>query len=686
MTAKSLLLFAVVATLAAGATRAIAQTPVTVVEYYNKTIAAYFLTGRSAEQATLDTVADFRRTGASFTAVSATGAVAPLDSVCRYRIAVTGSTFSSHFYGLSGDCALIASYQLANFANEGFDFAVERPTAGVCPVSSPMPVYRALRKLTPVDTPNHRYSVSLASYQDQIKQGWTGEGVVFCAKSAVDKTASPAIASSTVFEDRCVAPRTGIRAATGEAYLDRPGTLDDERNWVRSFSNETYLWYRELPGVNVNSYASATSAFNALITPALALSGAAKDRFHYTIATSDYDDVTAGVDSGYGIEWAFVATAPPRKLLVKWVDPGSPAYIAGVRRGASVLTIDGVNLVSNTTTSGINTLNAGVYPATIGETHRFSILDAGATVARTVTLTSAILSAKPVNAAGYITTNTGRVGYLALTTFNVDVADLDLANAVAGLKANAVTDLVLDLRYNSGGFGDISAELAFMIAGPARTAGKTFEKFRFNDKLPVGFGSTEADLITPFYDTSPGYFALAAGQALPTLNLGRVYVLTSNDTASASEGLINGLRGAGVQVILIGSTTHGKPYGFYPLDNCGVTYLTIQFSAVNHLGEGDYVDGFTATCAANDDLTKQLGDPTEKQLAAALAYRATGVCAPLSSVEKRATVPATSMDEAMRAPHRRAMPGTTLRAKANVAKGSAIITPREIGELLSAIE
>ncbi len=684
MTAKSLLVFAVIATLFSGATSAVAQTPVTVVEYYNKAIAAYFLTGRSAEQATLDTVADFQRTGASFTAVSATGASAPLDSACRYRIAVTGSTFSSHFYGLSADCALIASFQLANFANEGFDFAVERPTVGVCPVSSPVPVYRALRKLTPVDTPNHRYSVSLASYQDQIKQGWTGEGVVFCTKSAVDKTAHPSIANSVLYEDRCVTPRTGIRAATGQAFLDRAGTLDDERNWVRSFSNETYLWYRELPSVNVATYPNATSVFDALTTPALALSGAPKDQFHFRVPTNEYDDQTAGIESGYGIEWAFVAAAPPRKLLVKWVDAGSPAYIAGIRRGASVLTVDGVNLINNTTTAGINVLNAGLFPATLGETHHFSILDAGATVARTVTLTSAVLSAKPVNEVGYIATPTGRVGYLALTTFSVDAAELDLANAVAGLKANAVTDLVLDLRYNGGGFGDISAELAFMVAGPARTAGKAYEKFRFNDKLPVGFGTTEADLITPFYEKSPGFFALAAGQALPTLNLARVYVLTSNDTASASEGLINGLRGAGVQVILIGSTTLGKPYGFYPWDNCGVTYLTIQFSAVNHLGEGDYVDGFAPTCAANDDLTKQLGDPTEKQLAAALAYRATGVCAPVNSVEKH--TPVTSIDGAMRAPKQRAMPGTLLHTKANVAKGSAIITPRETGELLSGIE
>ena len=175
---------------------AAAQTPVTVVEYYNKTIAAYFLTGRAAEQVSLDAISDFQRTGATFVATSAAGVSAPLDGVCRYRIDVPGSAFSSHFYGLTADCALIASLNLPNFSNEGFDFAVEKPTAGVCPASSPVPVYRALRSLTPVDVPNHRYSVNMSGYQEMLTRGWIGEGAVFCARSATPATPRPSFAAS----------------------------------------------------------------------------------------------------------------------------------------------------------------------------------------------------------------------------------------------------------------------------------------------------------------------------------------------------------------------------------------------------------------------------------------------------------------------------------------------------------
>ncbi len=84
----------------------------------------------------------------------------------------------------------------------------------------------------------------------------------------------------------------------------------------------------------------------------------------------------------------------------------------------------------------------------------------------------------------------------------------------------------------------------------------------------------------------------------------------------------------------IGSTTCGKPYGFYPTDNCGTTYFTIQFRGVNAMNFGDYTDGFSADntpasqagtvipgCSIADDFEKRLGDPTEGRLAMALAYR-----------------------------------------------------------------
>ena len=143
-----------------------------------------------------------------------------------------------------------------------------------------------------------------------------------------------------------------------------------------------------------------------------------------------------------------------------------------------------------------------------------------------------------------------------------------------------------------------------------------------------------SDAKTPFYATSTG------GAALPTLSLPRVYVLTQGDTCSASEAIINGLRGVDVDVRLIGGTTCGKPYGFTAKDNCGISYFPIEFKGVNAKGFGDYADGFVpagtsvgtgvAGCVVSDDLSHALGDTSESMLATALGYRSTGSCPVLS--------------------------------------------------------
>src|SRR5690606_29308167 len=121
----------------------------------------------------------------------------------------------------------------------------------------------------------------------------------------------------------------------------------------------------------------------------------------------------------------------------------------------------------------------------------------------------------------------------------------------------------------------------YMIGNTTLTNGRTFERLVFNDKHPTNDPITGRPLEPmPFLSTALGLSA-PEGMPLPTLNLDRVYVITGNNTCSASESIINGLRGVGVSVYQIGSTTCGKPYGFYPQDNCGTTYFSIQFEGRN---------------------------------------------------------------------------------------------------------
>jgi C-terminal processing protease CtpA/Prc len=441
------------------------------------------------------------------------------------------------------------------------------------------------------------------------------------------------------FYARCENPRTTNNPISGDPWPDIQGSTLDENNFLRSYSNDTYLWYDEIVDQNPAQFDDPLTYFAELKTNELSPSGQPKDRFHFTRDTDEFLLLSqAGVSAGYGIQWALFQDVEnlERELRVAFTEPNSPASNAAppVTRGAMVFAIDGVD-IEDFTQAGVAVLNAGMRPADVGEQHTFTILDQGAQSLRDVVLTSEEVVREPVQNVQVIPTATGDVGYMTFTTHIVP-AEQALIDAVNQLNAHnngaGIDDLILDLRYNGGGRLDIASEAAYMIAGPTRTAGKTFEEVQFNDKYPDTDPITGQPLVpVPFFDTG------IEGQVLPTLNLDRVFVLSGTGTASASESIINGLRGIGVDVYLIGSTTTGKPYAFYPTDNCGTTYFTIQLRGVNDLGFGDYSDGFTPAnsgdagepvpgCSVADDFTRQLGDQAELRLAAALTYRDSQTC------------------------------------------------------------
>jgi C-terminal processing protease CtpA/Prc len=443
-------------------------------------------------------------------------------------------------------------------------------------------------------------------------------------------------AASTTFEARCAAPRSGSDPQ-GRPWPDRLGTSLDEKNWLRSWTHELYLWYREVQDRDPAPFA-VHDYFDQLTTTATTPSGQPKDRFHFLVPTNEWlQQSQSGVTAGYGAQWAILSTTPPRELRVAYIEPGatSPAAAVGLARGARVLAIDGIDLVNATADADIDRLNDALFPSGTGQSHSFTVQDIGGGPQRAVSMTSANVTSTPVQNVRTIATGSGPVGYL-LFNDHIATSEAGLVNAITTLRNAGIVDLVLDVRYNGGGFLDIASELAFMIAGNARTSGRTFELLQFNDQHttrdPVT-GETLAPL--PFHSTAEG-FSVTAGTPLPTLNLGRVYVITGGGTCSASESIINSLRGIDVEVIQVGSTTCGKPYGFYPTDNCGTTYFSIQFRGVNAKQFGDYPDGFSPAntvgtagvslpgCSVADDFSRALGDTAEGRLAAALNYRATG--------------------------------------------------------------
>jgi len=451
-----------------------------------------------------------------------------------------------------------------------------------------------------------------------------------------------------LFKNACATPRSGSDI-NGRGFPDIQGSLLNENHWLRSWSDNTYLWYNEITDQNPANFNSTDEYFDVLRTEELTNSENPRDRFHFTYDSEEWLLLTqAGQSAGYGAEWAIIASRPPRQILVAYTEPNTPATAASVNlmRGAEIISIDGAAVVDSSDTE---TINAGLSPAEVGESHTFVIRDLGATETREITMTSAIITSPPVLQTSTIQTSNGNVGYILFNS-HIATAEEALVNAINQLSNDNVNELVLDLRYNGGGLLAIASQLSYMIAGANTTANRIFDNTIFNDKHTVTNPVTGQALSpTPFYDETVG-FSIDEGQPLPSLNLDRVFILSTSGTCSASEAIINGLRGVNVEVILIGSTTCGKPYGFYPTDNCGTTYFTIQFKGENDLGFGDYSDGFSPIntagtvgttvpgCSVADDYNNQLGDEQEGLLATALAYRETGVCpTPTGQAVKMAT-------------------------------------------------
>ncbi|MGB5627210.1 MAG: S41 family peptidase, partial [Woeseiaceae bacterium] len=311
----------------------------------------------------------------------------------------------------------------------------------------------------------------------------------------------------STFAARCQVPRSGIDPETNQPFPDIQGTTTDENNFLRSYSNNTYLWYDEITDRDPGLYGDPLAYFDLLKTTATTPSGADKDKFHFIYDTAEYYQLSqGGVSAGYGAQFVLLSSTPPREVLVAYTEPNSPATDpqANLARGAMILAIDGVD-IDDATQAGVDALNAGLFPSSVGEQHTFEVLDLGAQISRLVTMTTASITSAPVQNVSVINTGTGDVGYLVFND-HIATAERALIDAVNTLNAGAgIDDLVVDIRYNGGGYLAIASQLAYMIAGPVPTAGQPFSTLQFNDKHPVTNPITGQPITpTPFYSQTLG--------------------------------------------------------------------------------------------------------------------------------------------------------------------------------------
>ena len=149
-------------------------------------------------------------------------------------------------------------------------------------------------------------------------------------RSAAAAAWTPGVFSaSNSFAAQCANPRSGTDPVTGRAFPDRPGSAELENNWLRSWTHELYLWYREVPDLNPASYATP-DYFDRLKTSATTPSGNPKDKFHFTYPTTEWEQLSqSGVAAGYGAQWVVIKPRPPRRVVVAYGKPWSPERLAG---------------------------------------------------------------------------------------------------------------------------------------------------------------------------------------------------------------------------------------------------------------------------------------------------------------------------------------------------------------------
>jgi carboxyl-terminal processing protease len=381
-------------------------------------------------------------------------------------------------------------------------------------------------------------------------------------------------------------------------------SVAEQKTWLADYSNEWYFWYRLSPRPNATTYDTAAAYFDALLYTGTD-TAFPKDRWSRSESTESFNRFFGdGASLGWGVSVAGleVTGQPSQPLLVRYIEAASPAAQQDVRRGDQVLAINGRLAADVIAADDFSALSANAA----GDVLTLRLQRAG--VERTVSLTAAVFTLTPVPTSTVVTSPFGkRTGYLVVKDM-VSQALAPMDAAFARFKADGVTELVLDLRYNGGGLVSTGGTLASYIAG-LRGNARNYATLLYNDKRAA---------------TNNQSYAFSNPAA--SLGLPRVFVLMGRRTCSASEQVINGLRGAGVDVVAVGETTCGKPVGFLPASNCSRTYSMVNFESVNARNEGRYFNGLDATCPAREDFTQPLGSANEPLLGAALDYADNGFC------------------------------------------------------------
>lgn len=381
--------------------------------------------------------------------------------------------------------------------------------------------------------------------------------------------------------------------------------LKKEKAYTLSIMNDIYYWYKDVPkNINPVRIPTLEQYFDTLLVP--------QDRWSWMMTGQEYLAMESGQYKIFGASFAQpIDYYNDYSIRVRYVFPNSPMSEHGVKRGYELTHLNGTPVSILIQNGTINTLLAQ-------ETNSFTFRDLSGS-SFTFEASSRVVNTRSVLSTQVFTPQDfpglqHNVGYIHYYTFNGNM-NADIDNAVFLLKNSAISELILDLRYNGGGDGDALSHLANFVANESCN-GQILGKRKHNDRYAS-------------YDNNPATMTVINNNYLLSLNMSRIFILTSKATASASEVLINGLKPM-MNIVQIGRTTYGKPNGMYviacPEDdyiNPDYILLPIAFYTVNKNGQGNYEDGIAPDNSRPDDLYHDFG-VQEDWIKACLTFIATG--------------------------------------------------------------
>jgi C-terminal processing protease CtpA/Prc len=368
-------------------------------------------------------------------------------------------------------------------------------------------------------------------------------------------------------------------------------SVTEQKQFVLDAMRSWYLWNNLLPAsVDINAYATPIELLNALtaVQPLDQFSG-------IQTLEADTQFFGEGKYEGFGFSSRFLS-ADDLRLTRVFVD--SPANAAGLARGQQILELNGRTIAEIEAAEGVGAVfDTAPIDFLVRETSGTEF---------TVNIDVGIVTIDPIPQFRIIPVpGTPGVGYIELAQF-ISTAEPDFQTVFSQFSAAGVTDLIIDMRFNGGGLVTTTEILADYLGGFV-AQNLVFSKTTFND-----------DRAT---NNSQSFFGLRSN----SLGLSRMIVIASQNTASASEMIANGME-PHVEVAIVGDRTFGKPVGQVGLNFCDQVLRPTAFSLTNADDFGDYFGGLPADCPVTDDLSIPVGDDNDPNVAAALTYFSTGAC------------------------------------------------------------